>query len=67
MERRDIEFLPAIIGILRKLQATSIERGQANLAVLLDLARTEAEDALRTADQKAHLEAGYRSPERATG
>jgi hypothetical protein len=60
MERRDIDFLPTMIGILQKLHATSLERGQPNLAVLLDLARTEAEDALRTAGQKAELEAAFR-------
>lgn len=53
MDRREIDFLPTMIGILEKLHATSLERGQVNLAILLDLARNEAEDALRTAN---HME-----------
>lgn len=61
MERRDIDFLPTMIGILQKLHTTSLERGQPNLAVLLDLARSEAEDALRTADQKAQVEAAFKA------
>ena len=60
MERRDIDFLPTMIGILEKLHATSLDRGQPNLAMLIELARTEAEDALRTAGQKANLEATFR-------
>lgn len=60
MDRRETDFLPTMIGILERLQATSLERGQANLAVLLDLARSEAEDALRIAGQRAHMEAASR-------
>ena len=57
MEKSDDDFLPEVIGILGRLQATSTEHGSPMLAFLLDLARAEAEDEMRT----AHLEEGLRS------
>ena len=61
MDRREIDFLPTMIGILEKLHATSLERGQVNLAILLDLARNEAEDALRTATYREEREREFKS------
>ncbi len=51
------DFLPTVIGILEQLRASSAENGAANLAFLLDLAKTEAEDELRTAKAQADLRA----------
>ena len=39
----DPEFLPAMAGILKRLQVTSTERGYSMLAAFLDMARDEAE------------------------
>jgi hypothetical protein len=64
MDTRETDFLPTMIGILERLHATSLKRGQANLAVLLDLARSEAEDVLRTAGQRAHVQAASRMARR---
>lgn len=60
METPQLDFLPTVIGILQRLQATSVERGQANLAVLLDLAKMEAEDVLRTANMDADARSALR-------
>lgn len=48
MDMSRTDFLPSVIGILERLSATSAENGASNLAFLLDLARNEAEDELRT-------------------
>ena len=48
MADKQDDFLPAVIGILDRLQATTAERGRPMLAFLLDLAKAEAEDELRT-------------------
>ncbi len=42
----DPEFLPAMAGILKRLQLTSTERGYSMLAAFLDMARDEAEHLL---------------------
>ena len=55
MDNRQTDFLPKVIGILERLSATSSERGAANLAFLIDLAKTEAEDELRTAKARAEI------------
>jgi hypothetical protein len=57
MPKSDDDFLPAVIGILGRLQATTAEHGRPMLAFLLDLAKAEAEDELRT----AHMEDDLRS------
>jgi hypothetical protein len=54
------EFLPQIIGILDRLQAASASHNQPMLASLIDLARSEAEDALRTLHVEASLRASLR-------
>jgi len=55
METSPTEFLPKLIGILENLSAASAEIGAANLAFLLDLAKTEAEDELRTGQAQAEI------------
>lgn len=62
MDKNDEDFLPAVIGILGRLQVTSAQHGSPMLAFLLDLAKAEAEDELRT----AHLEEDLRSALKAT-
>ncbi len=46
MDHIDTEFLPAMTGILKRLQITSDERGYSMLAAFLDMARDEAEHLL---------------------
>ncbi len=55
MDTSPAEFLPELIGLLERLTATSAEIGATNLAFLLDLAKTEAEDELRTGQAQADL------------
>ena len=55
MDMPQTDFLPTVIGILERLSATSAENGAANLAFLIDLAKTEAEDELRTAQAQAEI------------
>ena len=55
MDKSDDNFLPAVIGILGRLQATTAQHGSPMLAFLLDLARAEAEDELRTASLEEDL------------
>jgi hypothetical protein len=55
MVDREDDFLPTAIGILTRLQAITVQRGRTNLAFLLDLARTEAEDELRYDRAEAEL------------
>jgi hypothetical protein len=55
MDMPRTDFLPNLIGILAQLSATSAENGASNLAFLLELAKTEAEDELRTAQAQADI------------
>lgn len=57
MEQPQTDFLQGIVGILDRLHATTQTRGQATLSMLIDLARTEAEDALRQAGLEADMRA----------
>ena len=54
------EFLPAVIGILDRLGQSTAERGQATLSLLIDLAKTEAEDALQQSALDADMRATIR-------
>lgn len=56
----DDNFLPTMIGILEQLHEKSHARGSAMLSFLLDLARTEAEDELKTLVAEAELRSAYR-------
>jgi hypothetical protein len=47
MDEKRSEFLATMIGILDRLQRTSINHGEPLLAGMLAIAQTEAEDALR--------------------
>ena len=42
------DFLPSLIGILDRLHTKSAERGDSMLTFLLGLAKTEAEDELKS-------------------
>jgi hypothetical protein len=55
MHKTDDDFLPAVIGILGRLQVTTAQHGRPMLAFLLDLAKAEAEDELRTANMEQEL------------
>lgn len=57
MTRPTEDFLPHVIDILERLAAASSDHGQPMLASMLDLARSEAQDALNTTD----LEAAFRT------
>ena len=57
MDNPDTEFLPAMTGILTRLQMTSAERGYSMLAAFLDMARDEAEDLLQHEAELASLKA----------
>jgi hypothetical protein len=67
MAEREDDFLPTAIGILTRLQAITVQRGRSNLAFLLDLARTEAEDELRHDKAEAELKTTLRQTSCATG
>ena len=56
----DDEFLPALIGILDRLHCRSAERGESTLTFLLALAKTEAEDELKSRADQAHRRATLR-------
>ena len=43
------DFLPTVIGVLDRLHDKTAERGNSMLSFLLGLARTEAEDEMRSA------------------
>lgn len=60
MDTPQSEFLPAVIGILDRLHQSTADQGQATLSLLIDLARTEAEDALRQAGRDAEIRATLR-------
>lgn len=49
MDEKRCEFLTTMIGILNRLEQTSIKHGEPLLAGMLAIALTEAEDALRHA------------------
>lgn len=51
MEEKRSEFLTAMIDILARLHDTSVARGEPLLASVLSIARGEAEDALRHANE----------------
>ena len=55
MDKSEDDFLPAVIGILGRLQVTTAQHGRPMLAFLLDLAKAEAEDELRTANMEQEL------------
>lgn len=55
MNAPEADFLPRVIGILDRLHVTTAEHGEATLSLLIDLARTEAEDVLRQAGLEADL------------
>jgi hypothetical protein len=57
MEKSDPEFLPTMVGILKRLQMTSEERGFQMIACFLDLARAEAEEELKHIGERAALAA----------
>jgi hypothetical protein len=57
MEKSDPEFLPTMVGILKRLQITSEERGFLMIACFLDLARAEAEEELKHIGERAALAA----------
>jgi hypothetical protein len=57
----DDNFLPALIGILERLHARSAERGDSLLAFLLGLAKTEAEDRLKSEAEEADRRAAFRA------
>jgi hypothetical protein len=57
MEQPQADFLQGVVGILDRLHATTQTRGQATLSMLIDLAKTEAEDALRQAGIEADMRA----------
>lgn len=51
------KFLAAMVDIIGRLHDTSVARGEPLLASVLAIARGEAEDALRHADELASLRA----------
>ena len=51
------KFLSAMIDILNRLHDSSVQRGEPLLASVLAIAKGEAEDALRHADELAALHA----------
>ena len=61
MDKSDDNFLPAVIGILGRLQVTTAQHGSPMLAFLLDLAKAEAEDELRTANMEEDLRSALRA------
>ena len=48
LKNQDHEFLRIAIQAIERIREKSLEHGHLMLASLLDMARTEAEDALRT-------------------
>jgi hypothetical protein len=57
MDKNEGDFLPAMVGILERLQTTCLARGEPLLASILAIAKVEAEDALRHANAVAALAA----------
>jgi len=66
MDSDNGEFLPTMIGILERLQKTAMSRGEPLLASILAIAKTEAEDALRHANEVAAMEARREATSSAT-
>ena len=66
MDSDNGEFLPAMIGILERLHRTALNRGEPLLASILDIAKTEAEDALRHATKLAEMVAEREATSSAT-
>jgi hypothetical protein len=56
MDTKRSEFLTSMISILDRLHATTVQRGEPLLASVLAIAKGEAEDALRHAEELAHLD-----------
>lgn len=57
MDAERTKFLSSMIDILTRLHDTSVTRGEPLLASVLAIARGEAEDALRHAQELAELDA----------
>ena len=57
MEAQRSDFLTSMIGILDRLQETCVSRGEPLLASVLAIAKGEAEDARRHAEELASLHA----------
>ena len=57
MDADRAKFLTSMIDILTRLHDTSVTRGEPLLASVLAIARGEAEDALRHAQELAELDA----------
>ncbi len=57
MEAQRTNFLTSMIGILDRLQETCVSRGEPLLASVLAIAKGEAEDARRHAEELASLHA----------
>ncbi len=57
MEAQRSQFLTSMIDILERLNQTCIQRGEPLLASVLAIAKGEAEDALRHAEELAALHA----------
>jgi hypothetical protein len=60
MAGHDDDFLPALIGILDRLHGKNAERGETMLTFLIGLAKTEAEDELKTQSACADRMATFR-------
>ena len=57
MDAERSEFLTSMVSILERLQVTCVNRGEPLLASVLAIAKGEAEDALRHAQELASLHA----------
>jgi hypothetical protein len=57
MDAQRSDFLTSMIDILERLHQTCVNRGEPLLASVLAIAKGEAEDALRHADELAALDA----------
>jgi hypothetical protein len=57
MDANRTKFLHSMIEILNRLHDTSVERGEPLLASVLAIAKSEAEDALRHAEELQALNA----------
>ena len=57
MASQDDNFLPGIINILERLHTKTAERGDSMLPFLLNLAKTEAEDELKSQEAQRQRQA----------
>ena len=57
MDAQRADFLTSMIDILERLNQTCVQRGEPLLASVLAIAKGEAEDALRHAEELAALDA----------